>query len=262
MNILEKNMISMLGELKEKYGVYEIKAEFEAEGSRMEELMRLKDVTSHVGLPLILKIGGAEAITDIYNGLLIGVHDIIAPMVETPFAVSKFLNAITTFVAEDNRSDLNFVINIETITAYENIDKILALPNIKLLNSITIGRGDLVNSMGLERDRVDDPNVFDICYDVAKKAKEIGLNVGIGGSVTEKSVDFIQKMVNDKILDKYETRKVVFKSDYINRKDAAIGINKALEFELEWLKSKRRYYSRVKSEDEKRIESLEKRLNK
>lgn len=75
MNILEREMIVVLRELKEKYGVFEIKAEFEAEGSRMEEMMRLKDVTTTVGLPIILKIGGVEAVTDIYNALAIGVKD-------------------------------------------------------------------------------------------------------------------------------------------------------------------------------------------
>jgi len=40
-----------------------------------------------------------------------------------------------------------------------------------------------------------------------------------------------------------------------------IIFKKALEFELLWLKSKRRYHSRVQVEDESRIAMLEKRLN-
>ena len=46
MNILELEMIDILKSLVEEYGVVAIKAEFEAEGSRIEEMMRLKDVTS------------------------------------------------------------------------------------------------------------------------------------------------------------------------------------------------------------------------
>jgi len=77
MNVIEKKMIEQLKILKNDYGVFEVKAEFEAEGSRMEEMMRLKDVTSSVGIPIILKIGGVEAITDIYNALCIGVKGIV-----------------------------------------------------------------------------------------------------------------------------------------------------------------------------------------
>ena len=57
MNKNEYEMLEVLKELKNEYGVYEIKAEFEAEGSRMEEMMRLKDVTTKLDLPIILKIG-------------------------------------------------------------------------------------------------------------------------------------------------------------------------------------------------------------
>ncbi|NOX25951.1 MAG: citrate lyase beta subunit, partial [Deltaproteobacteria bacterium] len=112
MNSLEKEMIATLTELKEKYGVFEIKAEFEAEGSRMEELMRLKDITSTVGLPIILKIGGVEAVTDIYNGLSLGVKGIIAPMGETEYAISKFTNVIKNLVPPDNAEDIEFAFNM------------------------------------------------------------------------------------------------------------------------------------------------------
>ncbi len=53
MNRQEFEMIELLKKLKNEYGVIEIKAEFEAEGSRIEELMRLKDVSSYVNLPII-----------------------------------------------------------------------------------------------------------------------------------------------------------------------------------------------------------------
>ena len=94
MNKIERKIIEVLKCLKEEHGVFEIKAEFEAEGSRIEEMMRLKDITSALDMPIILKTGGVEAVTDMYNALSIGVKGIVAPMAETAFAVSKFTNAI------------------------------------------------------------------------------------------------------------------------------------------------------------------------
>jgi 4-hydroxy-2-oxoheptanedioate aldolase len=259
MNNLENDMIDKLKTLVEDYGVIAIKAEFEAEGSRIEEMMRLKDVTSAVNLPIILKIGGVEAITDIFNGLLIGVEGIIAPMAETAFAVSKFLGAIETFVPEDNRKDIHFGINIETITAVQNIHQMLQLPNINLLNTITVGRSDLVGSLGYSRERIDSNEILDLSRNTLRQARAKGFKTAIGGTITASSIDFLSELVAENLIDKYETRKVVFSADAIT-KNPHVGILKALEFELLWLKSKRRYYTRIKAEDEHRIEMLEKRL--
>lgn len=258
MNVLEKEMLEVLKSLKDEYGTFQIKAEFEAEGSRIDELMRLKELITVAGLPLILKTGGVEAITDMYNGLLIGVSGMIAPMAETPYAVSKFLDAIEKFMPPDNRDDIEFAINIETITAIENLDAILALPKIKYLQGITVGRGDLVQSLQYDRSEVDRKEILDLSTKVLTKSKEKGLKTAIGGSITTKSIDFIKDLVQKHLLDKYETRKVVFRSEAIDM--AEEGIVKALQFELLWLKSKRRYYHRVKNEDEGRIEALEKRF--
>jgi len=259
MNNIEYQMIDVLKQLRDEYGVFEIKAEFEAEGSRIEEMMRLKDVTSKVELPIILKIGGVEAITDIYNALSIGVKGVIAPMAETAFAVSKFLNAIKTFVAEDNRSDIDFAINIETITAYNNLEDILALENIDLLHGITIGRVDFVSSMGGARNIVNSAQIYDYCHTIFNKAKRKGFQTGLGGAISTDSIKFIKNLKMEALIDKFETRKVVFNSESILH-DPEKAIRKAVEFELLWLKSKRRYYHRIKSEDEHRIEMLEKRL--
>ncbi len=259
MNVIEVQMVKVLKELRDNYGVFEIKAEFEAEGSRIEEMMRLKDVTSKVNLPIILKIGGVEAITDIYNAISIGVKGIIAPMAETAFAVSKFLNAVETFVAEDNRSDIDFAINIETITAFNNIESILNLPNLRIMQGITVGRVDFVGSMGHDRGKVDSDEIYAYCNTIFTKARRYNLKTGIGGAISTGSINFIKKLCADNLIDKFETRKVVFKAGAING-DPEKAILKAVEFELLWLKSKRRYYHRIKSEDETRIEMLEKRL--
>ena len=68
----------------------------------------------------------------------------------------------------------------------------------------------------------------------------------------------IRELNSDGLIDKYETRKVVFPASSVSFGDKSIL--KAVEFELLWLQSKRRYYSGIKKEDEKRIEMIEQRL--
>jgi 4-hydroxy-2-oxoheptanedioate aldolase len=259
MNVLEYEMIALLNKLKSKYGVFELKAEFENEGSRQVELTRLKDLTDRAGLPLILKIGGVEAVTDMYEALSIGANGIIAPMAETAFATSKFLDAIETFVPEDNQRDIEFAINIETITAYRNLDEIFGLNKLSLLKSITIGRVDFTRSMGEDRSFANSQQMLDYCTDICRKARAKGLKTALGGAISSESKGFIQCLVDQDLIDKFETRKVVYRKDAIKTYDD--GLLEGIRFELLWLKSKRRYYHRVRDEDEKRIEMLEKRLN-
>jgi len=259
MNVLEYQMVDILKELKNDFGVFEIKAEFEAEGSRMEELMRLKDITTFVGLPMILKIGGVEAVTDVYNALSIGVKGMIAPMVETPFALTKFINLINNMIAEDNARDIEFAFNVETITACNNLDQMFTSCDVSRLSGVTIGRVDLVGSMGLDRNAINASHeVYNLCETVLKKVKDKKLRSGLGGGISKEALSFIAKLTDKKLLDKFETRKVVFPAQAHTHGYPAI--RKALEFELLWLKSKRRYYSRVKVEDESRIKMLEERL--
>src|SRR5438270_541397 len=109
MNAVEKQMVELLSEMKRDCHVIAIKAEFEAEGTRMEEAMRLKDVSSRAGLGLNIKIGGCEAIKDMFDSTSLGVQRIIAPMVETPYALHKFLGAAKLAFGED--SDVELLIN-------------------------------------------------------------------------------------------------------------------------------------------------------
>ena len=259
MNILEKEMISTLRYLKEECGCFQIKAEFEAEGTRMSELMRLKDITSVVDLPIIMKIGGVESVTDVYNCLQIGVASIIAPMVETPFALKKYAYMIKNLVPADNAEDIDFYFNMETITGYQNFDKMMQLPELQYINGVTIGRVDLSWSMDKERSEVDSEEFFGICENTFRMAREKKLECGLGGAISTKSINFIKRLKQERLIDKFETRKVVFAADAVDRGEDIL--KHALIFELQWLKSKRRFYSGIRKEDEARIAMLEQRLN-
>lgn len=255
MNTIEYEMIEVLKRLKNDYGVFEIKAEFEAEGSRMEEMMRLKDITTHVKLPIILKIGGVEAVTDIYNALSIGVKGIIAPMVETPFALSKYIGMINSMIAEDNAKDIEFAFNLETVTAMLHIRSMLNL-DVSKITGVTIGRVDLTSSFGWDRDKINSNEITLCCEEALSLLKKHGLKTGLGGGITKESLPIIKRL--SFLLDKFETRKVVFPIEAIRHEEKSIY--EAQKFELLWLQSKKRYYSRIKVEDDKRIQMLEERI--
>jgi hypothetical protein len=257
MNLIEDKLVDVLTELREKYDVKEVKAEFEAEATRMEELMRLKEIVDKCGLGLIVKIGGAEAITDLYLAQHIGVTGIIAPMIESSFALGKYLSVIKTYVSEDVRRTIHFGVNLETIQAYANFDAMLNHPDISLLSTVTVGRVDLSGSMGLVRKDINSEAVFTITRDIFQKAKRKNMRTTMGGGISVEAIPFIRRL--DGLLDRFETRKIVFQLG----KDAhkiERGIHKAVEFELLWLKNKKEYYAKIASEDDVRIKMIESRL--
>ncbi len=257
MNALENRMVGILGELKDKYHCIGIKAEFEAEGTRLEEAQRLKDVISKAGLPLNLKIGGCEAIKDMYDAINLGSERIIAPMVETAYALKKFLGAVNQVYPKDLRKNSEFLINLETITACRNFEEMLRLPEAGQLDGIVIGRVDLTGSLGLTRDHVNSGDILVLSLQMAAQAKAHGLDVVVGGGVSVSSLPFFRAFPEGH-LDRFETRKVIFgcPEALANPEEAFL---KAVEFELLWLKNKKQYYGQIYSEDDARIQMLERR---
>ncbi len=100
--------------------------------------MRLKEVVSKAGLDLTIKTGGCEAIKDMYEARVIGVSRIVAPMIETPYALKKYLAATKLVFSPEEREEVRFLVNIETITGYNNLDAMLELPEIVDLGGIVL----------------------------------------------------------------------------------------------------------------------------
>lgn len=257
MNLLEKKMVELLVEMRERYNVTGVKAEFEAEGTRMEEALRLKEVSMRADLDLTLKIGGCEAIKDMFEAASIGTRHVVAPMVETPYALKKFMSAIRVAFPDELQNEMEFLINVETITATQNFDAMLALPESKDLDGIVLGRVDLTGSMNLNRESVNSDHILKICTDIAARAKATGKKVVVGGAVSVHSLPFFRAFPPGH-LDRFETRKVVFSCPGAlqNPEEAFL---RAVEFEIAWLKNKKSYYGRIHSEDDARLKMMEER---
>lgn len=261
MNKNERKMVDLLKELKTNYSVPGVKAEFEAEGTRTEELMRLRDISLQAGVDFTLKIGGGDAIRDMYDARSVGVDHLLAPMIESPFALQKYLKSVQSVFPADERESMDFLINVETVGTVELFEEMLKIPEIDQLDGIVVGRGDLVESLGYPRTEVDNDKVFDLTLKILTLSKQKGLETIIGGGVSANSLSFLRKLPSG-LLDRYETRKICFACPEALGESAVKGIELALEFELYWLSNKRNYYRAISLEDSKRIDVLEKRLGK
>ena len=260
MNSLEHKMVEVLTDLRLNNAVIGVKAEFEAEGTRLEEALRLKEVVTRAGLELTIKIGGCEALRDMYECRTIGVERLVAPMIESPFALKKFLQAADLAYPKDERKYVKLVVNIETITGVQCFSKMLKLPQIHTLHGVVMGRVDLTGSLGLDRDAdINGEQVFNLTRELFLKSKAVGMENAVGGGVSVHSIPFFQKLASEHLIDRYETRKVIFKCPEVFNTNAEGGIMKAVGFELLWLKNKREYYQNIFEEDDQRIQMLEKR---
>ena len=261
MNEREMRMVEILSDLKANHHVFGVKAEFEAEGTRLEEALRLKEIVTRSGLDLAIKIGGCEALKDMYDARSIGVNKIVAPMIESEYALKKYLMSVKKAFPEFERKNTKFLINVETIQGVRNFDKMLDADFIDELDGIVIGRVDLTGSLNMDRDDINDEKVFEIVNDLFTKAKTKNLICAIGGGVAKESLPFFKRLPEG-TPDYYETRKVLFKCPGALDENAPEGILKAVGFELMWLKNKRDFYGGIYKEDEQRIEMLENRYQR
>jgi hypothetical protein len=262
MNNSEREMVKLLVDLRKNYNLVGIKTEFEAEGVHLDEFYRLKEITMLAGLPITLKIGGCEAITDISFGKAIGVSHVIAPMIESSFAVKKFMAATYKCYTDDELEDVIFEINIETITGYNAFEKILDLPEYTKIGGITIGRTDLTHSMGFSTEEMECDVVFSICRDIfmSSKKKYPGKKCTLGGINSFKVIEFLQRFPK-KIIDRYETRKTIFSYDGSDH-NIKEGLVKGLQFEIMWYKNKKHYYEKISGEDCQYLEITQNKCKK
>jgi 4-hydroxy-2-oxoheptanedioate aldolase len=233
-------------------GLVGIKQSFEDEGALLEDIKTIRKLTKLNNLKLSVKIGGCEAKSDIHECRYMEVDGIVAPMVETEFALQKFIESVSHI------SGIKFYVNIESKTAYENIDKILDSPSAKMLSGIVVGRSDFVKSYGHDKSFVNSDFIFEKTYEIMKKAKSYGLETLMGGNLSPKSVEFISKLKSENLIDYVETRNVIIKVDDVSNLENSI--TSAIEFETIWLDYKSKKYKEISDSYYSRSQTLKERL--
>lgn len=250
------NMVKILAKNKE-YGQVAIKAEFEAEGTTTQELLRLKELSKIVELPIVVKIGGCEAIRDLYECQELGISKIVAPMIESEYAAYKYIKALDRVYSNDNYKPKSFI-NIETKSGFKKIKEICSEISLNL-NGIVLGRVDYVGSLGLSRDVINSERILNDALIISKECLKNNLDFVIGGGISQKAIQFL-KTIQEVKLDNFETRKCVFDSKILNNSDLEKALKNSFEFELLWLKNKKNFLKEFSLEDQIRIKMLEERV--
>lgn len=250
---MENQLLKILKELKKEFNIAAIKTEFESEGAVVEEVLLQKEISTNSETDLVVKIGGCEAINDLYTIKQIGVNTVVAPMIESVYAFKKYVKACKIIFSDIEKMQL--LINIETICGYKNLDEILNVEELKYLSGVVFGRSDMIGSLDLIKEDVNSEMILDYAKEISKKIQQKNKKFIVGGGISNESIDFLQKIP---YLTSFETRKIVFDSKALNKSNIEKGIIKALEFELLWLKNRQENFNIVRLEDIERIEKLEK----
>lgn len=250
-----RNLINKLKNLK-NLGAVAVKQSLEDEGASFEDLVFMRNLTKKLNLKLNVKIGGCEAKNDIFFCHSLSTDGIVAPMVESEYALKKFLQT----VPKSFKGDL--YINLESKNAFLNLNKIINLKEFKRLKGTVIGRSDLAGSMSLTKSEVDSAKIFNLLKTNLIKIKNKKKLIKMGGSITKKSKNFVKNLYSKRLVDRIETRNIELKLNNKNLENLDKIISYIFDFETEWLRYKFNNFKLnkvIKSSILKRISEIDKR---
>jgi hypothetical protein len=100
-------------------------------------------------------------------------------------------------------------VNLESVTAYRQIDDILRAPEIEAIDQIVIGSSDLARSVAKPKD---DPTFVAMVTDMAQKSKRAGKIVRVGGmmSLLRNNQAILRQLLEETNADKVNTSNICF----------------------------------------------------
>lgn len=247
----EQKLKSTLQLLATEHGIVGVKSGTEAEDMSFEEIAMMNRISSGI-VPHTVKIGGPEARNDIRELVRLNVDGLIAPMIESPYALNLFVETIQEIVPPEKLARISLGINLETLQGYANLQAILQASQFRYINKVTAARTDLSRSLGMEQES---ERVFQICQEIVSYTRKKGVLTSTGGSLQKNNIRTIMERIQP---DTINSRHMVLDCGKI-QPDPETSLQKALQFELEFYNEIERSGLSTKSYDQ-RIGLLETRM--
>ena len=232
--------------LKREHSLVGIKGGTEVEAQSFEEIWFMRQISKGI-VPFTVKIAGPEARNDIAFMLSAGIDCILAPMVESPYSLKNF---VSTMEALDPEKRSELAVNIETITAWYNLEEMFSSKAFASIRQVTVGRSDLSGSMGRG---VDDDAVTRAAREIVAAAQLRGKRTSIGGAVSSENALLVQRNLR---ADTINTRHMAV--DLASR-NIAEDVAAALLWEKEYYLALKEYFPSRNSFYTNRISSIEER---
>lgn len=236
-NTLKEELLN----LKTNHYLVGIKGGTEVEAMTFEEIKIMREISKDI-VPMTVKIGGPEARNDISYMLSIGIDQILAPMIESPYGLKNF---VETMEELDKEHKAKRAINIETIFAYSNIHYIFQSPYFWIIEQVTIGRSDLSSSMSRD---TDDLEVLKITKKIIELAKFYNKKTSIGGKVHSVNAINLKETIGSHYLN---TRHMVISTE-------SFDISNDIRLALIWEK---KFYLFLKTKFPEKTELYNKRIS-
>ena len=246
-----KNLNEMIDELHRSFGLIMFKGGTEWEDMDIEEIAYLKQIgTSNI--PSLMKVGGLESKSEMRHLLDLNVEVLLGPMIETQFALEKFVkNAL--LISQRKNKTVRLAMMVESITCFNNLDNIMSSPYFESIDFVVLGRLDLANSIG--KQDVDNIEVQQLSKKIIKKVTAKGKQISLGGFVNPKSAITIK---NDFGVDMLNTIHLLF--DLNKSTNISQSVRLGLQFEKAFYQSLCNLFPKRAEFYQTRIQMTEKKL--